>query len=81
MRVTQNVISSRISDIEIDGKTFEVGGKRKNKNIVDQRTAFTSFLVNQWFPGLNKEHVFYLFPQSLFFRFPLGTPTENRTRN
>lgn len=31
MRVTQDVISSRISDFEIDGKTFEVGGKRKGK--------------------------------------------------
>ena len=32
MRVTQDVISSRISDFEIDGKTFEVGGRRKGKN-------------------------------------------------
>lgn len=31
MRVTQEVISSRISDFEIDGKPFEVGGKRKGK--------------------------------------------------
>ena len=31
MRVTQDVISSRVSDFEIDGKTFEVGGKRKGK--------------------------------------------------
>lgn len=31
MRVTQDVISSRIGDFEIDGKTFEVGGKRKGK--------------------------------------------------
>ena len=31
MRVTTDVISSRISDFEIDGKTFEVGGKRKGK--------------------------------------------------
>jgi hypothetical protein len=31
MRVTHDVISSRISDFEIDGKTFEVGGKRKGK--------------------------------------------------
>lgn len=31
MRVTQEVISSRISDFEIDCKTFEVGGKRKGK--------------------------------------------------
>ena len=31
MRVTEEVISSRISDFEIDGRTFEVGGKRKGK--------------------------------------------------
>ena len=31
MRVTTDVISSRVSDFEIDGKTFEVGGKRKSK--------------------------------------------------
>ena len=31
MRVTQDVISSRISDFEISGKTFEVGGKKKGK--------------------------------------------------
>ena len=31
MRVTTDVISSRISDFEIDGKTFEVGGKGKGK--------------------------------------------------
>ena len=31
MRVTADVISSRISDFEIGGKTFEVGGKKKGK--------------------------------------------------
>ena len=31
MRVTFDVISSRYSDFEIDGKTFEVGGKEKGK--------------------------------------------------
>lgn len=31
MRVTQDVILSRISDFEIDGKTFEVGGRKKGK--------------------------------------------------
>ena len=31
MRVTTDVVSSRISDFEIDGKTFEVGGKKKGK--------------------------------------------------
>jgi hypothetical protein len=31
MRVKTDVISSRISDFEIDGKTFEVGGKKKKQ--------------------------------------------------
>lgn len=31
MRVTADVISSHVSDFEIEGKTFEVGGKKKNK--------------------------------------------------
>lgn len=31
MRVTTDVISSRNSDFEIDGKTFEVGGRKKGK--------------------------------------------------
>ena len=31
MRVTTDVVSSRISDFEIDGMTFEVGGKKKGK--------------------------------------------------
>ena len=31
MHVVSDVISSRISDFEIDGKTFEVGGKNKGK--------------------------------------------------
>lgn len=31
MRVTTDVISSRISDFEIEGKTFEVGGRKKGK--------------------------------------------------
>lgn len=31
MRVMTDVISSRISDFEIDGKTFEVGGKKKKQ--------------------------------------------------
>ena len=36
MRVTADVISSRSSDFEIDGKTFEVGGKKKSKKQVAQ---------------------------------------------
>lgn len=36
MRVTTDVIGSRISDFEIDGKTFEVGGRKKGgKQIAD----------------------------------------------
>ena len=31
MRIITNVISSRISDFEIDGKTFEVGGRKKKQ--------------------------------------------------
>lgn len=31
MRVTTDVISSRISDFEIAGKTFEIGGRKKGK--------------------------------------------------
>ena len=31
MRTTTDVVSSRISDFEIDGKTFEVGGRKKGK--------------------------------------------------
>ena len=31
MRVTQDVISSRISDFEMAGKTFEIGGKKKGR--------------------------------------------------
>ena len=31
-RVTNDVISSKISDFEIDGRTFEIGGKNKGKN-------------------------------------------------
>lgn len=38
MRVTSEVISSRISDFEIDGKTFEVGGKKKGKKQIADAT-------------------------------------------
>ena len=41
MRVTQDVISSRISDFEIDGKTFEVGGRKKGKKqIADAQEGY-----------------------------------------
>jgi hypothetical protein len=41
MRVTTDVISSRISDFEIDGKTFEVGGKsKKQKQIQDAAQGY-----------------------------------------
>lgn len=36
MRVTTDVISSRISDFEIDGKTFEVGGRKKGKKQISE---------------------------------------------
>lgn len=36
MRVTKDVISSRISDFEIEGKTFEVGGKKKGKKQISE---------------------------------------------
>ena len=36
MRVTTDVISSRISDFEIDGRTFEVGGKKKSKKQISE---------------------------------------------
>lgn len=36
MRVTADVISSHTSDFEIDGKTFEVGGKKKGKKQIAQ---------------------------------------------
>ena len=41
MRVVSDVISSRISDFEIDGKTFEVGGKNKGKKqITDAKERY-----------------------------------------
>ena len=41
MRVITNVISSRISDFEIDGKTFEVGGRgKKQKQIQNAEQGY-----------------------------------------
>ena len=41
MRVTTDIISSRISDFEIEGKTFEVGGKKKGKKqILDAEEGY-----------------------------------------
>lgn len=41
MRVTQDVISSHISDFEIDSKTFEVGGRKKGKKqIADAKEGY-----------------------------------------
>ena len=34
-RVTNDVISSKISDFEIDGRTFEIGGKNKGKKQIE----------------------------------------------
>ena len=31
MRVKNEVVSSRISDFEIDGKVFEIGGRKKGQ--------------------------------------------------
>ena len=40
-RVVTGVINSRISDFEIDGKTFEVGGKKKgNKQLSDAKEGY-----------------------------------------
>lgn len=36
MRVKSDISSSRISDFEIDGRTFEVGGKRKGKKQITE---------------------------------------------
>jgi predicted AAA+ superfamily ATPase len=38
MRVTTDVISSRISDFEINGITFEVGGRKKGKKQISGAT-------------------------------------------
>lgn len=43
MRVTADVISSRVSDFEIDGKTFEVGGKKKGKKQISN--ALEGYIV------------------------------------
>ncbi len=41
MRVSQDVISSRISDFEIAGRTFEVGGRKKGKKqIADAQEGY-----------------------------------------
>ena len=38
MRVNHDVICSRISDFEIDGLTFEIGGKKKGKKQIENAT-------------------------------------------
>lgn len=43
MRVTTDIISSRISDFEIDGKTFEIGGKKKKQKQI--QTAAQGYVV------------------------------------
>ena len=35
MRVRNDVISSTVSDFEIDGKTFEIGGRKKGQNQIE----------------------------------------------
>lgn len=36
MRVNEDVIVSRISDFQIEGKTFEVGGHKKGKRQIEE---------------------------------------------
>ena len=45
MRVKTDVISSRISDFEIDGKTFEVGGKKKKQKQKQIQDAAQGYVV------------------------------------
>ena len=35
MRVNHNVVCSKISDFEIDGATFEIGGKKKGQKQIE----------------------------------------------
>lgn len=68
-RVTNDVISSKISDFEIDGRTFEIGGKNKgNKQIEnagkgyvvkdDIETGYANVILS----GLS---VFYIDPKGM----------------
>ena len=43
IRVTTDVIASRISDFEIDGRTFEVGGRGKGSRQI--ATAAEGYIV------------------------------------
>ena len=45
MRVKTDVISSRISDFEIDGITFEVGGKKKKQKQKQIQDAAQGYVV------------------------------------
>lgn len=63
MRVRNNVVASRISDFEIDGYTFEVGGQKKNaRQLADAQQGFvvrddiefgTGNVIPLWAFGLN----------------------------
>lgn len=43
MRVNHNVVCSKISDFEIDGATFEIGGKKKGQKQIE--TAAKGYIV------------------------------------
>ena len=43
MRVNYNVVCSKISDFEIDGATFEIGGKKKGQKQIE--TAAKGYIV------------------------------------
>lgn len=43
MRVRNDVVSSRISDFEIDGKVFEIGGRKKGQK--QTSTAENGYVV------------------------------------
>lgn len=49
MRVNHNVVCSKISDFEIDGATFEIGGKKKGQKQIE--TAAN--IIPLWAFGLN----------------------------
>lgn len=63
MRVKQDVISSRMADFQIDGRTFEVGGKGKGQKQIaeaeegyivkdDIETGYGN-VIPLWYFGLN----------------------------
>ena len=56
MQVNQRVYASKVSDFMIDGKTFEVGGKNKNKKHKNAALHFkVVFCSSFWSPSKNKK--------------------------